>query len=150
MKRGSTLYFIATVVVVLLLCIFAVAYASYQSRDIKLQNQIKEIREIVDDLNIHKPVDGKDGVTEVITRVVEIPAPKAANGVDGRNGSDATDEQIDKSVSTYMAKNPAPKGDKGEQGDLGISTFVRKNILTNKYECRYADDSTWNPLDYCL
>lgn len=130
--------------ILLLVCGF-IAWASYEIRDLKSQIQVSRS-------TVYAPRDGRDGVdgtTTIITRNVEIPAPKAQDGIDGRDGKDVTADQIAQAVGDYMTKNPVKDGKDGQDGKDGYVIWLRLNPLTLIPECRIQNTLLWLPVEEC-
>lgn len=150
MTRGEKLYLFVSIVALVAAIAFAF-WVSYDVRDTKIKFQ-EYIESSKDAYTPRDGKDGRDGVTEVITKEVYIPGKDGANGINGMDGKNVTNEQVAKAVSDYFVANPVKpeKGDQGEPGATGLTIFVRQKPLSNSYECLVAGDIIWQPLENCL
>lgn len=128
---------------ILIVLIAGVAAVSFKFREVELA---------VADVATTKqqvPTDGKDGVdgkTETI--VTYLPAK------DGKDGQNATDEQVRTAVENYLTEHPVKDGKdgldgaKGDPGPVGLLVFVRQNVI-GLWECKFGNDTGWQPLEEC-
>lgn len=78
---------------------------------------------------------------------------KGVDYFDGKNGSDgnnATDEQIQNAVNTFMQSHPLPSGADGKEGSDGTNGFtptIRCNTFRNRWEVKYSDTGAWKLLN---
>lgn len=143
MKLKLTIHDVILIVAVIVI-VGVVFYLSYELKDTKLK--LQELRE---SYQTYKP---KDGITTVVHEqiVTTLPAKDGADGSNGLDGKDApapTDSQVRSAVEAYISDNPLKDG---SVGPPGITTFVRKNPITSLWECRYALDIRWSPLENCV
>lgn len=88
-----------------------------------------------------KGIDYRDGIDGR-----SIVGPK---GNDGKDGQNATPEQIAQAVAEYCA-NGNCKGEKGNQGEPGASgreIELRYNQSKERWEYRYVGDDAWQPVE---
>lgn len=105
----------------------------------------KSVQEEISRIDIPKPENGVDARTP-------IKGIDYFDGTNGKNGLNASDEQVDKAVEKYFKKNP-PKTIKGQDGkdaekpQDGLTPEIRCNLLKNRWEVRYGIEESWQALN---
>lgn len=118
-----------------------IAYISYKFKDYEFA-----LSHIAETKQVPGP-KGADGLTTTQTIVSYLP---------GKDGKDASDEQVAAAVNNYMASHPIQrgeagekgnKGDQGEPGSPGKSVFIR--LSGDAWECLFSGDTVWQPISEC-
>lgn len=72
------------------------------------------------------------------------------DGVNGQDGTNATDEQVQRAVDSYMQSHPVSNGvngNDGVNGSDGLTPTIRCNTLKNRWEVKYSDTGAWKLLN---
>lgn len=133
-------------IVILIFVIFSLgSWQLSQVRDIASQSHVQAVQG-------PPGLNGVNGKTETIVTYTP-----------GKDGQNATDEQVAAAVDKYMAAHPVQNGKDGKDGTNGVDgqngaqgnlgapglvVFLRQTLLGN-WECRYAGDTGWQPLTEC-
>lgn len=130
--RSIKWFIVVSWALVLLIVIGTVFWGSYQIRELKNQLNALDTQKPT----IIKGINGKDGVTTLRTLTVTLPAK------DGKDGQNATPEQIAAAITNYLQKNPPIQGKDGHPGVDGRTLYFRVTSACVE-QTKYTDDDTW-------
>lgn len=156
MKKYLDIALKILLIILLLMSIYGV-YSAFQKKD-SLHDEIRmAVREEMKNVTIPTPKDGMDAVAPL----------KNVDYFDGDDGSDATDEQVEKAVAKWFEKNP-PETIKGEDGKNvsdsqvkdavstwfsanplkdGLTPIIQCNEEKNRWEVKYKEEDNWQLLN---
>lgn len=141
---------IASWFILLILFVVACFYGTFKLRDLRFQVAYIEKEEGPKG----EPGEvGQSGLT--VTGPQGLQGPQGPQGLPGEPGpigaQGATGSQGPEGPPGPQGEQgpPGPEGPQGEQGPQGRTVFYRQNVLTGEEECRYADNTDWQPIEEC-